>query len=130
MPFHIGQRPIPWTPQDEELAKKLLEARATEAEFQEKLGRSKAASYAHFYYLKHGDKNRPDRIRLRPSRGKNIVGEEGASADVVLSYARPAVQLLEEAKQRLLAPRSITAMLCGDPPPGYSALDKKQRQNA
>lgn len=32
-----------------------------------------------------------------------------------------------ERHQRINAPRSLTAIFCGDPAPGFSALDRKQR---
>lgn len=34
--------------------------------------------------------------------------------------------ILEDARRRTLAPRSITSFLCGDPAPGQSALDKRE----
>jgi hypothetical protein len=34
--------------------------------------------------------------------------------------------LIEDAKRRSLAPRSITSAFFGDPPPGMSALDRRQ----
>jgi len=33
--------------------------------------------------------------------------------------------MIEAAHRRLLANRTITAAICGDPPPGHSALDKR-----
>lgn len=36
--------------------------------------------------------------------------------------------LAADAARRSSAPRSITALVCGDPPPGYSALDKRGQQ--
>ena len=32
--------------------------------------------------------------------------------------------------RRINAPRTITALVCGDPPPGYSALDRRNRGEA
>lgn len=42
--------------------------------------------------------------------------------------SRPPPDLIEDAQRRSLAPRSITSMLCGDPPKGYSALDRRATQ--
>jgi hypothetical protein len=39
--------------------------------------------------------------------------------------ARPPSELIEDAQRRALAPRSISAFVFGDPPPGYSALDRR-----
>jgi hypothetical protein len=38
--------------------------------------------------------------------------------------------VLDDRERRMLAPRSITAFVLGDPPPGYSALDRKQSGDA
>jgi hypothetical protein len=35
-------------------------------------------------------------------------------------------QVFAERNARQMAPRSLTAVLCGDPAPGWSALDRKQ----
>ena len=35
--------------------------------------------------------------------------------------------ILIDRDTRLLAPRSITGTICGDPPPGFSALDRKRQ---
>lgn len=40
---------------------------------------------------------------------------------------RPAPDLIAEAHKRLYAPRTISQQLLGDPPPGYSALDRKRQ---
>jgi hypothetical protein len=37
----------------------------------------------------------------------------------------PPPEVIEEAVRAYAAPRSITAMVCGDPPPGRSALHKR-----
>lgn len=38
---------------------------------------------------------------------------------------RPSEEMLAAARARANAPRSITSWVCGDPPPGMSALDKR-----
>ena len=45
-----------------------------------------------------------------------------------LSRATPSAEQLEDRTRRLLAPRTITAELLGDPAPGQSALDKRPRK--
>lgn len=47
-----------------------------------------------------------------------------ASSLVVESVSAPQFVLFER-EQAMLAPRSLTAVLCGDPPAGRSALDKR-----
>lgn len=44
------------------------------------------------------------------------------------SANRPPPDLIEDAKRRSLAPRSITSAFFGDPAPGFSQLDIKRRE--
>jgi hypothetical protein len=39
---------------------------------------------------------------------------------------RPSEAMLADARRRANAPRSLTAWVLGDPPPGMSALDQKR----
>lgn len=41
--------------------------------------------------------------------------------------SRPLPEMFVDAERRLTAPRDLTAMLQGDPAPGYSALDRKRQ---
>ena len=51
-----------------------------------------------------------------------------AYREQTISSSRPASELIAEAKQRLLAPRSLTAEFFGDPAKGFSQLDIKRRE--
>lgn len=51
---------------------------------------------------------------------------DASRRDVVSSAARPSPDLIEDAMRRSSAPRSLTAALFGDPPVGFSALDRRQ----
>lgn len=42
-----------------------------------------------------------------------------------VTASRPSEALVAEARRRALAPRSLSAMLLGDPPVGFSMLDRK-----
>lgn len=44
----------------------------------------------------------------------------------VLAVSRPDPEMIAEAQRRADAPRSLTAEFFGDPPAGYSALDRRQ----
>lgn len=48
-----------------------------------------------------------------------------AYREVTISASRPTSDLVEEAQQRAMAPRSLTSEFFGDPPKGWSALDRK-----
>lgn len=48
-----------------------------------------------------------------------------AYREQTISSNRPTCELIEEAQQRAMAPRSLTSEFFGDPPKGWSALDRK-----
>jgi len=95
-----------WTKEEAALALRMLEEGATDAEFRARLGRSKSCVRAKrdrelsAYFRWSAAGNQPSRITL--------------SAEVLADRAR-----------RALAPRSLTAVLMGDPPLFRSALGKK-----
>jgi hypothetical protein len=109
-----------WTTEQENTAKVLLAAKADNATFLEKVGRTKQAAYAHWHYIKSG---RPKRERRTVYLDGNVGGAE------VKSTARPTEEMLIDARRRASAPRPLTAWLNGDPPPGQSALDKKHAES-
>ena len=98
----------PWTVEELELARQMLAARAKDSEFRSRLGRSMKAAKTRILY----DASSAERYLM---------------ADL---YPRPLVpdELLEDRDRRASARLSLTARFCGDPPPGYSALDQRQRQ--
>ena len=40
------------------------------------------------------------------------------------------VRVLEDRDRRASAPRTLSMILCGDPPPGQSALDKREESQS
>lgn len=115
--------PNKWTPEEERLARELIDqGGVSEEEFKARVGRSKTSALSHFYYLKHGPRyNTPKRRYKRQVANGNGV----LHGDSVLTHARPSKEMLEDAERRLLAPRTPTQFWLGDPPPGMSALDKR-----
>lgn len=94
-------------------------------------------------YMSKGDGIRRCRICRRINdenyRIKKNISREGTRSDrerpvtylnprgpIKTKASRPTSELMEDAKQRLLAPRSITSEFCGDPAPGWSALERRQ----
>lgn len=74
-------------------------------------------------YLDRRNANREWKLhntRAKPSSARTY---RAASEHV---SSRPSAELIEDAQRRLLAPRSITSALMGDPPAGTSALDRRQ----
>lgn len=109
-----------WTTEEETLAKILLAAKADNATFLERVGRTKQAAHAHWNYI---NKGKPRRERVRRTLEGGIIG----SAEV-RSVARPTAEMLADARRRNGASCSLTASLMRDPPPGQSALDKKNAE--
>lgn len=98
-----------WTPEQIILAGELIDRRASNEDCLAAVGRSYAGCYAKIDRIRYGDrraKYAPDLHRTEP---------------------RPDVpnHVIEDAIRRQKAARSITALICGDPPLGYSALDRR-----
>jgi hypothetical protein len=112
----MREKTNPWTPEEDEIGRRLLEAHASEAEFLEKLGRTKEAARKHFYYVEH-------RAMVLRRRGE-IPVRRGPARQVTIPNA-PSIAMMDYAQRQLVAPRSLTSEFFGDPPPGRSALDRK-----
>ena len=107
-----------WTEQERQLAANLVAQGVSREEFRREMnGRTKEAYQAHLRYLKN------------PWRSRSRARSEG---ELVNHVPSPSVIVPEEciadAMARASAPRSITAWICKDPPPGWSALDKKRAE--
>ncbi len=112
----MRERTIPWTPEEDEVGRRLLEADAGAAEFLEKLGRTREVARKHFYYVEH-------RAMVLRRRGEVPV-RRGPTRQVTIAGA-PNMARMDDAQKQLGAPRSLTSEFFGDPPPGRSALDRK-----
>lgn len=60
-------------------------------------------------------------------RGETRSSTSRGHGGYATTAGRPAPALLAEAQRYLYAPRTISQQLLGDPPPGYSALDRKRQ---
>jgi hypothetical protein len=96
----------PWTDDEIELARQMLAARAKDSEFRSRLGRSKSAAQTRILY----DATSVERYLMAEPRPQVPAG------------------LWDDRDRRASTRLSLTAWFCGDPPPGYSALDKRQVQ--
>jgi hypothetical protein len=99
---------IQWTDEEIKLGRQLLAAKAKDSEFRSRLGRSKVAAQTRILY----NATSVERYLLTELYPRPVVPDE----------------LLEDRDRRAAAPLSLTAWLCGDPPSGYSALDRRQRE--
>lgn len=99
---YVRNEMVYWKPEEVILARRLLDEGAPESAFKAQLNRTRQACF--------------NKV-TRTDRGSIIV---------------PAVtippEVLEDRVRRLTAPRSITALLMGDPCPGKSALDRRGAQ--
>jgi hypothetical protein len=93
-----------------------LDEEASEAEFLEKLGRTKKAASGHFSYVEH------TAMVLR-RRGEVPVRREPTLL-VTIANA-PSIVVMNDEPRQFVAPRSLTSEFFGDPPPGRSALERK-----
>lgn len=96
-----------WTDEETALARKLLKERAPDSEYPRQLGRTRICARARIERL--------DYMAAFGSRRSDDRPSEPVPMEVWV-----------ERSKRIAAPRSLTASLLGDPPSGYSALDRKQ----
>jgi hypothetical protein len=106
-----------WTPEENEIGRRLLAENASEAEFLEKLGRTEKVAKDHFYYAKH-------RAMVLRRRGEVVPVRRGPTRQLTIANA-PSIAMMDDVQRQLVAPRSLTSEFFGDPPPGRSALDRK-----
>lgn len=106
----------PWTNAETNRARELLEAKADDATFLRELGRTKGSAYSRIKYVSDPAAYRAERQLKRDGlrRAKNV-GRFYIPDDV-----------MRDALARRLADRDLTSILCGDPAPGQSALDRRQ----
>jgi hypothetical protein len=100
-----------WTQEENEIGRRLFEEDASEAEFLERLGRTKEVAGKHFYYVNH-------RAKVLQRRGEAPL-HCGPTANA------PSKAIMNGVQRQSAAPRSLASELFGDPQPGRSALDRK-----
>lgn len=112
-----------WTEEQDHQARLLLDRRATGDEFLAAIGRTKAAAQTRMRYLKVGRAERP---RKRKSGPRIVLPPSSAASGIHIGRPRSIPQdVLDDAFRRNSADRTITALFCGDPAPGQSALDRR-----
>ncbi len=99
-----------WKPREWALAQRLRDAGKSYAEIADDLDTTEKRVMMKF---------NNEAVRLRRQSG-TVLSRPGD----------PSPKALIERAKRQDAPRSLTALLCGDPAPGQSALDKKRRSGA
>ena len=110
------RRRIPWTPEEDEIGRRLLEEHASEAEFLEKLGRTQEVVRKRFYYVEH---------RATVLRRRNEASVRREPEQQVAITNAPSIAMIDDVQPQSVTPRSLTSEFFGDPPRGRSALDRK-----
>jgi len=116
-----------WTDEEVEQLKSLLETNLTDSEIADRLGRTLKAVRMKLDYIRRTPIQRDmDRKRCRTyyRRLRPIKAHIHDNAQVIES-SRPDEETLAERDRRYATPfRDLTGLLLGDPPVGYSAMDR------
>lgn len=107
------RRLSPWTDEETELARLHYKRGVSPEEFLAKTGRTKDAAKRRFEYV-----DRPE-VRERHIKKQQMYRDAAkASGDMHTAARKVAVppDVLQDAKRRASAPRSLTGVLMGDPP--------------
>lgn len=115
-----------WTPEMLAAARALRARHAPASEYKAALGRTKAAAFNRLYVAD----NKEREATLRKARLDRI-REERKAGDANQCIVRPRYvpeDVFLEAQRRHGAPQTLTGFICGDPPIGYRALDRKREQ--
>jgi hypothetical protein len=109
----------PWSDQDTNRARALIAAGADDATFIREIGRTYAAAKSRVRYVDYPELRKPPAPRkanARPAKNTSL-------------FYVPA-EVVSDAVRRMHAQRSLTALIFGDPGPGQSALDRRNRSEA
>lgn len=117
-----------WSAEDWQRVQDMLKDGKTPLQIGASVGRTAHQVRSKIQWERTPEQKREER-RLLINARRNASGEYKSTPRPhgYVAGHRPAPGMLEEAQRRLYAPRTISQMLMGDPPPGYSALDRKQR---
>lgn len=96
-----------WSAEDTAIARQMFVNQGPSEAFLAKLGRPETAAR--------------ERIKRVDSRAKT---------EARAALPKIPTRVVLDAVRRATAPRSLTALAFGDPPPGYSALDRRNRAEA
>ncbi len=117
-----------WTPEEDEIAIAFVAAGFSTSEGDGKIpGRTGKALRTRVNYLKMSSEKR---ARMNQRRRNHAAEQFSAVAPKARRQMQqipiePPPEVIWEAIQRAMAPRSITAIICGDPPLIASALGKR-----
>lgn len=117
-----------WTEYETARAREYIAADMRPAIFLQKTGRSIQTARAHIKYIDdpaYRQRCVDSTMRYRKTYERRV------PSDLPTLYGRtepaPAIppSVIDEAKRRLAAPKTLTGWICGDPPIGFRALDRR-----
>lgn len=114
-------RPVEWSDSDTQLARDNYHLRPDE--FYRATRRTKQAARAHLKYVSRPEvraRKNAQKAALRLERKANPLPKVDISAAIFVPD-----QVRADAVRRASAPRSLTGIICGDPPIGFSALERR-----
>ncbi|MGM4906285.1 hypothetical protein AB8B21_05590 [Tardiphaga sp. 866_E4_N2_1] len=114
-----------WSAEESALARHLMAIEASDETFRQQVGRSKRAARSHIRWVDDA-KFRAD----TKERHATAWREKPKKIVTIASRPQPNADQIDAALHRNYAPRSVTAMLLGDPAPGQSALDRRNTAEA
>lgn len=120
-----------FTPEEDTMIEKLVAAGFSPPTIAKKLARKMKRTplsiMGRIYWQRlSAEKKSVKAAKVRVRRRERCPSNRASRA--VLQIEIPA-DVLDDRECRMSAPRTITASVLGDPPPGYSALDRKQSGN-
>lgn len=116
-----------WSKEEDDILLRMRKAGATSRDIAATLnGRSPKSVEARLNYLKRT----PAQREARNARRRLMAGESGRrvlNPENHVATKSPEVppEVWIDRIKRAMTPRSVTAIICGDPIPGYSALDRR-----
>lgn len=114
-----------WSDHEKEVASRMRGEGFTPSEIAERLDRSAQSVRGHFQQIGMDEEARV-KLRARKRCYSKTVGRTGGARAGTVHPMRADPQALADRDYRLsMAPRDLTAAFCGDPPIGYSALDRR-----
>ena len=114
-----------WSPDELETLHRMLAENKTRVEIAEALGCARARIDGRIRFERKTPEQRLEEKKRKAEWFRHRTGIR-SYREQTISSSRPSYELIEEAKLRAMAPRSLTAEFFGDPPKGWSALDRRQ----
>ncbi|MFK4647189.1 hypothetical protein ABIF96_005763 [Bradyrhizobium ottawaense] len=115
-----------WTPEEDAKLAELVAAGLSWEEIGPEFGLKRDAARKRWGLLHETPEERADRCEKRRLYQERVKLRNGVlPEDLPVRKLAVPEEVLQERNARLIAPLTITGIICGDPPIGFSALDRK-----